>query len=191
MAATSGLSWATARADAITIRSGMKTWSSTRSCTIRREIIEGGEFIELYNRGDSEIDLTGWRFTEGVNFAFPTGTTIKARGYLVVAADIKYIKRVYQSANVVGNYRGELSNPGEMLRLEDAYGNLADEVDYSNHGDWPDWTKGAGTSMELINPWVDNNRPSAWRDSDERGKSTFREYGYWSLSTVANRGRRH
>ena len=136
----------------------------------------GGEFIELYNRGDSEIDLTGWRFTEGVNFAFPTGTTIKAGGYLVVAADIKYIKRVYQSANVVGNYRGELSNPGEMLRLEDAYGNLADEVDYSNHGDWPDWTKGAGTSMELINPWVDNNRPSAWRDSDERGKSTFREY---------------
>ena len=110
----------------------------------------GGEFIELYNRGDSEIDLTGWRFTEGVNFAFPTGTTIKAGGYLVVAADIKYIKRVYQSANVVGNYRGELSNPGEMLRLEDAYGNLADEVDYSNHGDWPDWTKGAGTSLSLI-----------------------------------------
>ena len=71
----------------------------------------GGEFIELCNRGDSEIDLTGWRFTEGVNFTFPTGTTIKAGGYLVVAADIKYIKRVYQSANVVGNYRGELSNP--------------------------------------------------------------------------------
>ena len=136
----------------------------------------GGEFIELFNRGDSEVDLTGWRFAEGVNYAFPSGTKIMSGGYLVVASDIKYIKRVYRIADVVGDYNGELSNPGEMLRLEDGYGNLADEVDYSNHGDWPDWTKGGGTSMELANPWVDNSLPSAWRDSDESSKSSFREY---------------
>ena len=30
--------------------------------------------------------------------------------------------------------------------------------------------------MELPNPWVDNSLPSAWRDSDESSKSSFREY---------------
>ena len=46
-----------------------------------------GEYIELYNRGDSEIDLTGWRFVEGVNFAFPSGTVIKPGKFLVIAAN--------------------------------------------------------------------------------------------------------
>ena len=89
----------------------------------------GGEFIELYNRGDSDVDLTGWRFAERVNYAFQSGSKIKSGGYLVVAADIKFIKRVYRIADVVGNYIGELSNPGEMLRLEEAYVNLSYDVD--------------------------------------------------------------
>ncbi|MEE2947580.1 MAG: lamin tail domain-containing protein [Verrucomicrobiota bacterium] len=136
----------------------------------------GGEYIELYNRDTDPIDLSGWRFVDGVNFAFPSGTTIAAGGYLVIAADTAYIRRVYQLENVLGNYDGELSNPGELLRLEDAYGNLADEVDYRNRGDWPSWTKGGGSSMELVNPWADNRLPSAWRDSDEANKSVFRQY---------------
>ena len=136
----------------------------------------GGEYIELYNRDTEAIDLSGWRFVDGVNFTFPTGTSIAAGGYLVIAADTAYMKRVYKLGNVLGNYSGELSNPGELLRLEDAYGNLADEVDYSNHGDWPGWTKGGGSSMELVNPWADNRLPSAWRDSDETKKSVYRQY---------------
>ena len=136
----------------------------------------GGEYIELYNRDVEAIDLSRWRFVDGVNFTFPFGTTIEGGGYLVIAADAAYMNRVYQLGNVLGNYDGELSNPGELLRLEDAYGNLADEVDYRNRGDWPGWTKGGGSSMELVNPWSDNRLPSAWRDSDETSKSTFREY---------------
>ena len=135
-----------------------------------------GEYIELYNRGDTEVDLTGWRFVEGVNFAFPSGTIIKPGKFLVIAADVQYMSRVYKLESLLGNYRGELSNPGELLRLEDAYGNLVDELDYMNHGDWPDSTKGGGSSMELANPWMDNSRPSAWRDSYEVNKSSFREY---------------
>ena len=30
--------------------------------------------------------------------------------------------------------------------------------------------------MELVSPWADNRLPSAWRDSDETTKSSFREY---------------
>ena len=135
-----------------------------------------GEYIEIYNRGDTDVDLTGWRFVEGVNFMFPSGTMIKSGDFLVIAADVEYMNRVYQLENILGNYRGELSNPGELLRLEDAYGNFVDELDYMNHGDWPDSTKGGGSSMELVNPWMNNSRASAWRDSYEVNKSSFREY---------------
>ena len=60
----------------------------------------------------------------------------------MIAADTDYVQRVYKLNNVLGNYDGELSNPGELLRLEDAHGNLADEVEYSNHGNWPGWDQG-------------------------------------------------
>ena len=142
----------------------------------------GGEYIELFNRYTEAVDLSGWRFVDGVNFTFSSGTSIAAGDYLVIAADADYVRRVYKLNNVLGNYDGELSNPGELLRLEDAYGNLADEVDYRNHGDWPGWTKGGGSSMELVNPWAENGLPSAWRDSNETTKSSFREYtatGQW------------
>ncbi|MDE0867102.1 MAG: lamin tail domain-containing protein, partial [Rubripirellula sp.] len=149
-----------------------------------------GEYIELFNRDTEAVDLSGWRFVDGVNFTFPSGTSIAAGDFLVIAADIDYVRRVYKLNNVLGNYGGELSNPGELLRLEDAYGNVADEVDYSNHGDWPGGTKGGGSSMELVNPWADNRLPSAWRDSDETTKSSFRQYtatGRWrQLKTMGS-----
>ena len=137
-----------------------------------------GEYVELFNRDTEAIDLSGWRFVDGVNFTFPSGATIAAGGYLVIAADAGYMRRVYGLSNVLGDYGGELSNPGELLRLEDGHGNLADEVDYRNHGDWPGWTRGGGSSMELVSPWADNRLPSAWRDSDETAKSSFREYTF-------------
>src|SRR5262245_21648161 len=45
------------------------------------------EFVELYNRGPSAIALGGWRFTEGITFTFPAGTSIGPYEYLVVSPD--------------------------------------------------------------------------------------------------------
>src|SRR5204862_7779291 len=49
-------------------------------------------------------------------------------------------------------------------------------VDFKTGGDWPTLAKGGGSSMELINPWMDNSLSSAWRDSDESAKSKMRQY---------------
>ena len=65
-----------------------------------------GEYIELFNRDTEAIDLSGWRFVDGVNFAFPSGASIAAGGYLVIAADTDYVQRVYKLNNVLGNYDG-------------------------------------------------------------------------------------
>src|SRR6266853_2497710 len=60
------------------------------------------EWIELYNAGTNAVDLAGWRFTKGIQFAF-TNVTLPAGGFLVVAANRAVFQTNYPSvANVVG-----------------------------------------------------------------------------------------
>jgi len=137
-----------------------------------------GEFIELYNRGTTAVDVSGWQLVEGVDFTIPAGTTIPRDGYLAVVADANWARATYGNIPMVGDFDGRLSNQGEMIRLVDQWGNLVDEVDYLPGGNWPNLTKGDGSSMELRNPWMDNGLASAWLDSDESGKMPFQHYSY-------------
>ncbi|MCF7731813.1 MAG: lamin tail domain-containing protein [Akkermansiaceae bacterium] len=137
-----------------------------------------GEFVELYNRGSAAVDLGGWSFVEGIDFTFPTGTTLGPGAYLVVAADAAWMTAHYGAIRVVGDFSGQLGDSGELLRLEDGGGNLADQVDYLPSGDWPELADGDGSSMELKNPAMDNDSPSAWADSDESGKSPMQPFTY-------------
>lgn len=135
-----------------------------------------GEYIELYNRGTEPVNLSGWQLEEAVSFAFPPGTVIEPGGYLVVASDVNRLKTMHPGVNAIGNWRGSLSAYGEMIRLEDENRNLVDIVDYNAGGDWPAFTAGDGSSMELIHPDMDNSRSSAWLDSDESTKGQFRQF---------------
>lgn len=134
------------------------------------------EFIELYNRGTNTVDLSGWRLTDGVGFTFPNGTTLAPDSYLVVAADLAALNSTYGGIPAIGNFEGSLANGGEMVRLVDATGNLADALHYEPGGNWPRLANGDGTSMELLNPWMDNALSSAWVDSNETNKSTFQTF---------------
>ena len=65
---------------------------------IKTELVE---FIELHNAGVGEADLSGWRFTRGVDFRFPN-VAIPGRGYLVVAANVAAFRAKYPTVtNVV------------------------------------------------------------------------------------------
>ncbi len=147
-----------------------------------------GQFIELHNKGAGAVSLAGWKLRGGADFDFPSGTSIAPGGYLVVGGDPAYLQAAFPSATVVGPWSGSLSNNGDLIRIVDQYGNLADEVDYKIGGDWPDFAAGFGSSMELVNPNADNNVPSAWRESDESNKAGWQSYtitGVWSqLNTM-------
>ncbi|MBX3426593.1 MAG: lamin tail domain-containing protein [Pirellulales bacterium] len=122
------------------------------------------EFIELHNSGPATVDLSGWAFTDGISYVFPTGTTIPAGGYVVVAQDPATLLAEF-GAVAVGAYSGGLSGDGERIELRNAQGVLIDEVDYGVTFPWPIQPDGEGPSMELVNPALDNNLGSSWRPS--------------------------
>ena len=141
------------------------------------------EYIELYNRSpDRSIDISGWKLTKGINYEFEAGIIIAPQSYIVVARDPAYIRETYGLApeKVFGGTEGfgGLRNDGERINLRDTEGNLADTVRYHDGGQWPYWADGSGSSMELIDPFANNNVGGAWDSSDESGKSEVREYSY-------------
>jgi hypothetical protein len=136
------------------------------------------EYIELYNRGASAVDIGGFSFTRGVAYTFPPGTTLPAGGFIVVASDPASLQVNHGLGGVFGPWEGTLSDRGELIRLVDRLGNLVNEVRYSDGGQWPELADGGGSSLELIDPRQDNSVASAWEASDESGKSSWQEVSF-------------
>src|SRR5262249_33488690 len=73
---------------------------------------EHTEFIELYNNGSVAISLDGWQLTGAVDFTFPSGVSMPAGGYVVVAQDPAALRAKF-GASALGPWQGILSNQGE------------------------------------------------------------------------------
>lgn len=150
------------------------------------------EYVELYNRSGAPVDLSGWRFTDGIQFTMPAGTVIPSEGFLVVAKDAANLRSFHphlNEQNTVGDYSGRLANSGERLALampEDIVGTnefgllvtnrvyiVVNQVDYRDGGRWGRSSDGGGSSLELIDPDADNALAPNWADSDETGKASW------------------
>jgi hypothetical protein len=80
---------------------------------------EGGryEFLELHNPGPGPLDLTGVRLLEGLEFAFPPGTTLAADAYAVLAPEPWDVEARYGPGLPLHRAYGRLDNAGEALTL--------------------------------------------------------------------------
>src|SRR5688500_5119296 len=95
------------------------------------------EYIELRNLASTNVNLSGWTISRGIDFTFPSNTILQANGYLVVAANRQVFTNKYPGVlNVVGNWAGILSNSRNDIDLEDANGDGIDRVEYADEGDW-------------------------------------------------------
>ena len=132
---------------------------------------EAVEFLELTNAGDAAMDLSGAKFTDGVDYTFPAGTSLAPGAYLVVAG---YPGDVLAKWNVTayGPWSGKLSNDGEKITLKSATGETLDTVTYGVGFPWP-VTGEYGDSIELINPTFDNSLPGNWRQSNRNVEQTL------------------
>lgn len=149
------------------------------------------EYIELYNKSASSVTLydlveaTAWKFTEGIDFTFPTLTpvTIDPGQYLVVARNPDAFSLRYPSVpadKIVGAYDGRLSNSGEKLELSrpgdfDGVERFYIRVDRVNYSDgshpqdnpggidlWPTSADGYGDSLIRTNMSLYGNDPGNW-----------------------------
>jgi len=99
-----------------------------------------GEFVELYNHGDEDVDVGGWVIAGGIEHMFAHGTVVPAGGFVLVAADADLLAARYglDPALIGGEFDRTLSNNGELVQLWTSFGHLASFVDYEDSNPWPE-----------------------------------------------------
>jgi hypothetical protein len=125
------------------------------------------EFVELVNISNTTLDLSGVRFTRGIDYTF--GEVMLAPGErIVVAQDVATFEAIYGSGiNVVGNYTGSLANGGEEIKLT-LPSPLTGGIDQFTYSDaWYPQTDGGGYSLVVRDVTGDGSRDlsSSWRPS--------------------------
>ena len=119
------------------------------------------DWVELYNAGNSPVDLSGWglsdKATKPYKFKFADGTKINAKSYLVIYCDSK------AADNDASIAPFGMSGSGETLTLSDANGTAADTLTFgsiasdASYGQYPD---GSGNFFDLAcTPGKTNTAP--------------------------------
>jgi len=159
------------------------TWSAIEETTFTpRSVAQGlriteimyhpadpnAEFIELYNIGNTAINIQFVQLTEGVSFTCPDVMLAAGECALVVADVEAFEFRYGQGFPVLGPYAGRLSNSGERLVLTDAAGQTI--LDFAYDDDWFDATDGRDYSLVVTDPTLDT---SLWSHEASWGPSAL------------------
>jgi len=104
------------------------------------------EFLEIKNTGDTLLNISNTKFTDGIKYQFPMGTTIRENEYIMLASDSLAAVNFY-GTTIDGQYEGKLSNGGELLVLGRPDGIEIDAVGYEDS--WDTRTDGKGSSLSL------------------------------------------
>ncbi|UCG95738.1 MAG: lamin tail domain-containing protein [archaeon] len=116
----------------------------------------GDEFIELYNYGDSEVDLSGWELRDGNVLTIADGT-------LLNPGDFVY----FVSGDKNGDYGEEwsgswpsLTNSGDEIKLYNSEEELVNELSYGSSTPGKSWSRipdgTGGTEERDPTPGVSN-----------------------------------
>ena len=123
------------------------------------------EFIEITNNGDEEVDLTGIYFRElGLTYQFPDNSHIAGHEAIWLCSDSLLFSEYYQ-VTPFGQYMRKLDNKSENLVLVDAWGNIIDQVHYTDTLPWPTEADGNGPFLQLKDLDSDNSLPESWTTS--------------------------
>ncbi|MBT3222167.1 MAG: lamin tail domain-containing protein, partial [Proteobacteria bacterium] len=89
------------------------------------------EWIEIYNNGGAQVDITGWKIraatsTFATKYTFPATTTIDPGEYIVVAGSLAGIT----TPHIDGLGFGNATSSADAVKLEDDTGATIDMVIY-------------------------------------------------------------
>lgn len=114
-----------------------------------------GDWIELYNSGNSLVDVSGWVLRDRNNSIaiFSEPTVIPSKSYVVFCEEPQKFSSVYPAIPCIPINIGFKSS-GDFIRLADEYEFIIDSVEYTVFSDIGVITN--GTSRTLIREFPDN-----------------------------------
>ncbi len=102
---------------------------ASNDATIADQDGEFEDWIELYNNGSASINLAGYALSDDAEdlaqWIFPAGTTIPAKGYLIIWADDDE-----DQSGLHANFK--LSSGGETIYLTNSVGAFVDTIEYKD-----------------------------------------------------------
>ena len=132
--------------------------------------IDGGndtiEFIELFNTGSASVNMKDWYFSQGVSYVFPD-ISIAPNSYYVVARDAASMQNTF-GINCAQWTDGFLDDAGEPIVLNDAIGQVKDNVYYLPTAPWPTTPNNGGPSLTFCNTTLDNSSGENWSASSNQ-----------------------
>jgi hypothetical protein len=120
------------------------------------------EYVELINKGTSNLDLSGVRFTQGIDFTFADNFVLAPGQRTLVVKNLEAFQSRYGNAfdsMIAGAYGKTLSNSGDRVRLEGPVGQTI--LDFSYGDGWYPQTDGEGFSLVIVDP---NQETALWGD---------------------------
>jgi hypothetical protein len=131
------------------------------------------EWVELYNRGEVPIDVTGWALQDGRNIDVLAALTVPPHGFAIIAATAAFHDAHPEVAAPIvvldGRIGNALGNDGDRLYLVDPAGRAVDAVSWGDDkaafdpavDDVP-----AGHSIERRVSGVDSDQAADFSDNE-------------------------
>jgi hypothetical protein len=130
---------------------------------------ESLEWIELHNQMGVNMDISGWRLADGVEYTFPAGTIVPGGGHVVVAASPSALQGATGFAAALGPYSGRLANNTDRIELVTNSNRLMDLLEYDDDGLWPVAPDGWGASLAKLDQDTATGDPASWTNSRQVG----------------------
>ena len=131
-----------------------------------------GDWIELYNPNENEIDISGWVLRDSNDsneYIFPQETIIQGNAFLVIVRNSDDFSNFFpEITSYIGEFDFGLSG-SDAVRLFDNELVIQDEVYYESSDPWPVLSDGVGYTLELIDPSYDNLLPNSWTNINYHG----------------------
>ncbi len=128
------------------------------------------EYIEIQNTGVANLDITGAKFTDGVEFVFPSMMLTPGQRVLLVSNPTAFAARYGAGLAIAGTFGGTLDNSGDHLRIEDGVGEMI--LDFSYNELWFPPADAGGRSLVVRSAVPDYSTydlPTHWALSGTAG----------------------
>jgi hypothetical protein len=179
----SGQTWSTLKE--ISLSSSVEDYSNLKVTEVHyhpadvitgKDTVDGKdlEFLELKNTGNSAVNISGVTIDTAVYFIVPEGEILPPKAFYVVASKPGTFYAFY-GMNASGNFKGNLSNAGEFILINDRTAGEILSFSYSDDFPWPVSADGDGNSLSANTslPAGDPNEYGYWKSSIKIGGSPF------------------